>query len=222
LSGMGEFWGNESLPHLFYLQTGLFAMLAVLGFWVLEKQRDTAEAPSAHPARLLASAVAMLVPAASMCWVLTLESGLLTWTLSVFLIPFLALWGAVLYFETPNPFAAFGRAVTLVRRDHIGLLGILGTNMGLLLILFLDTPVWRMVLQLFSWMVPPDGPHMSNYTTIGTTIGAAFVLYLTTVILMLGGALSYFSNREIRDAAHLYAGIEKIGQARQIRGIAKE
>jgi hypothetical protein len=39
---------------------------------------------------------------------------------------------------------------------------------------------------------------------------------------MVSGALQYFSCREISDACNLHAGIASVGNARQIRGLARE
>jgi hypothetical protein len=63
---------------------------------------------------------------------------------------------------------------------------------------------------------------MAIFSTITTTAVAGILLYLFFLMIVLGGALQYFSCREIADAASLRRGIEKVALTRQIRGLARE
>ena len=88
--------------------------------------------------------------------------------------------------------------------------------------MFLDLPVWEWALQLFSWVVPQQEGAMQAYLASATTGAAGMLLYFIFLMTMLSGGLQYFSCREIADAASLFEGIEKVGTARQIRGLARE
>jgi hypothetical protein len=101
-------------------------------------------------------------------------------------------------------------------------LGVLVINFAFLLFLFLDSSVWNIVLQFFSWLVPPEDSSMQQFVTYTTAFAASIIVHFVWLLLLLGGMLQYFSNRERVDAIQLYEGIERVGATRQIRGLAKE
>lgn len=63
---------------------------------------------------------------------------------------------------------------------------------------------------------------MDTFIMIATACAAVMILYFIFMLMMIGGALQYFSGREVADATKLFEEIETIGTARQIRGIARE
>jgi hypothetical protein len=101
-------------------------------------------------------------------------------------------------------------------------LGLLSVNLGMLLFLFLDTPVWEMTIELFRWLVPPKEGAMQLFSALLTTGVAAFFIYLFFLFLAYCGAFQFFAYREISDAKSLREGIGRVGEARQIRGLARE
>ena len=95
--------------------------------------------------------------------------------------------------------------------------------MGLLLFLFLDSSIWRdVVLPFFSWLVPAEEGNVQTYMAATTAFMSNFVALFVWLMMIAGGAIHYFSSREIADATHLREGIEQVGAARQIRGLARE
>ncbi len=150
-----------------------------------------------------------------------LDAGLLLWLMGIGLLPFLCLWGATSFFENSS-WESVPRVFRLMRWGSGLILGFLTINFALLLFLFLDSSVWGIFLQFFSWMVPPEESAMAAFTTYATALTASFVVHLVWFLLVLAGALQYFSYREIADAVHLREGIGQVGTARQIRGLARE
>ena len=102
------------------------------------------------------------------------------------------------------------------------MLGFLIVNFALLLFLFLDSSVWTMLLEFFSWMVPPEASAMRTFVAYATALAASFIAHFVWLLALLAGVLQYFSYREIADATHLRAGIAQVGATRQIRGLARE
>ncbi|MEO6040153.1 MAG: hypothetical protein ABIQ93_17195, partial [Saprospiraceae bacterium] len=151
-----------------------------------------------------------------------IEPGAFGWMLAMGVFPWLALWAAVIYFEQANPFQAIARAFRLMRWGQGLTLGFLIVNLCVLLLYFLSTQVWDILLNFFSWLVPSGGENMAIFSTIATVGLTLFITYFGLAITFLTGAWQYFSGREIADAASLQAGIEQIGMARQIRGLARE
>lgn len=232
LSGSADFFNSDAVSFLYYFQLLLLALVSVLAFRTVEKemiasQDEETEAsdrfvePFSIGRMMLAIVpVALLMP--GMVLFLRAENPAASWLFSMAAYPFLALWSAIIYFETLNPFQAMVRAFYIARWGTILVLGFLTVNLGLLLFLFLDTPIWSMALELFRWMVPPDAGAMQHFMAVVTTSVAAFFLYMFFMFLAYCGAFQFFSCREAADAWSLQAGIERIGKARQIRGLARE
>ena len=222
LSGAGDFFASEPVPMLYFVQIALLTLLCVAGFRAIELEMDRTERPLYPRWRMWISALPLALLMPLFILFLRAESGALAWMLSMIAYPLLALWAAVIYFENLNPVTAIFRMFRLVQWGPAFLLGLMTVNLTLLFFLFLDTPIWQMTLQLFSWLVPPGGDAMAVFSVAATTCVASILLYLFFLMITLGGALQYFSCREIADATSLQKGIEKVGVSRQIRGLARE
>jgi len=232
LSGSSDFFNNDSIAFLYYFQLGLLALVSVVAFRSVEKEMIAAQDEETLTSeryvepfsigRMMLAIVPIAVLMAGMVLFLCAENPALGWLFSMAAYPFLALWSAIIYFESLNPFTAMVRAFSIARWGTILVLGFLTVNLGLLLFLFLDTPVWSMVMELFRWMVPPKEGAMGHFTAFVTTSIAAFFLYLFYTFLAYCGAFQFFSCREASDAWSLQAGVERVGKARQIRGLARE
>jgi hypothetical protein len=221
MDGAKSFYDYRSRPWLYALQVALFDIIAAAACRALEAEMDDAQ-PRQPWGRVALAAVLMALPAPLFLAVFRVETGVFSWMLAITVFPFLALWMAVMYFETINPFQALTRTLGLMRWGQGMILGFLVANLSLLLFLFFDFGIWTMVLQFFSWLVPPGEGKMQAFLTIATTAAAALVIHSAFVLTVLGGALQYFSLREASDANALHQNIGRIGQARQIRGLARE
>lgn len=222
LSGAGDFFGDAPVPMLYYVQIVLLSLLGVAAFRALEQEMDMAERPLYPRWRMWVSALPMALLMPLFILFLRAENGALAWMVAMAVYPLLAVWAAVIYFEDLNPATALFRMFRLIQWGPAFLLGLMTVNLTLLFFLFLDTPIWQMTLQLFSWLAPSGGDAMAIFSTVTTTCVAGILLYLFFLMILLGGALQYFSFREIADAATLQKGIEQVGQTRQIRGLARE
>jgi uncharacterized membrane protein SpoIIM required for sporulation len=222
LVGTAQFFQNATAPLLLYFQIILLAGLAAAAFRALEQEMDTGERPLFPRKRLWLAVLPLALVMSAFIVFFNLWNYAFTFMLGMAAYPFLALWCAVIYFETLNPFAALGRAFQLMRWGQGVVLGFLIVVLQVLLFMFLDFPVWDRALLLFSWLVPQSEGAMETYVAVATTCAAGVMFYFIYLIMILSGALQYFSSREIADAVSLYEGIEKIGTARQIRGLARE
>ncbi|MCC6462406.1 MAG: stage II sporulation protein M [Saprospiraceae bacterium] len=165
--------------------------------------------------------IALLVAGLMHLFVQNIALGGFLWLIGMVLFPLLGLWVAAAQLERAS-WRALPRSFALIRWGQSLLLGFLIINFALLLFLFLDSPVWEMLMQFFSWLIPPDEGNMHLYSMYTTAFMVSFVAHFTWLMLVLGGAMQYFSGREITDAAQLREDIEKIGALRQIRGLARE
>lgn len=222
LSGWWDSIGRKRAPAMFWGQAVLFWGLFGAGLYMV--RREMPEAFRAQWGGRILGPHVLTTTAVSLGGVLCLEAldaGILLWLLGIGIFPFLGLWMATAYFEN-STWRSLPRTLQLMRWGQGFVLGFLTINFALLLFLFLDSEVWRLLLQFFSWLVPPESTAMQQFVTYATAFAAAFVAHLVWLLLVLAGMLQYFSYREIADAVHLREGIASVGTARQIRGLARE
>lgn len=222
LDGVDNMMGTEEMPWLFYAQIIVFVLIATAALRAARQEMPDDIREVYGTGNWVLGTLILIIPMPFFLWVFRLDANMMTWLLIWFTYPFLALWCAVLMFETQNPFTALGRTFSLIRWGEAILLGFLVSSLGVLLYWFLDSEIWDIILRFFSWMVPSGEGNMRNFVTIATAVAASIVTYFMFLALILGGVLQYFSGREVADAAQLREGIEKIGTARQIRGLARE
>lgn len=222
LSGWWDSIGRKRASAMFWGQAALFWGLFGAGLYMV--RREMPEAFRAQWGGRILGPHVLTTAAVSFGGVLcleTLDAGILLWLLGIGIFPFLGLWMATAYFEN-STWRSLPRTLRLMRWGQGFVLGFLTINFALLLFLFLDSEVWRLLLQFFSWLVPPESTAMQRFVTYSTAFAAAFVAHLVWLLLVLAGMLQYFSYREIADAVHLREGIASVGTARQIRGLARE
>ena len=222
LEGTIGFFSNEHLPYIFWLQTMLLALLAIFAFRAIEPEMDPVFRRERSKGQWIGTWLALLLPMLLFGGLWLIEVGTFGWLLAMGAFPWLALWCAVIYFEAVNPFQAVVRGFALMRWSQGLTLGFLIVNLSVLLLYFLSTQVWDILLNFFSWLVPSGGENMQIFSTVATIGMTVFITYFGLVLTFLTGAWQYFSGREIADAASLQAGIERIGMARLIRGLARE
>ena len=222
LEGTIGFFRNEHLPYVFWLQVLLLASLAVFTFRAVEPEMDAQMRPERSWQQWLGVWLGLTVPMLVFAGLWLFEVGAFGWMLAMGAFPWLALWCAVIYFERINPFRAMVRAFALMRWSQGLTLGFLIVNLCVLILYFLSTQVWDILLNFFSWLVPSGGDHMAIFSTVATVGATLFITYFGFALTFLTGAWQYFSDREIADAASLQAGIGQIGLTRQIRGLARE
>lgn len=222
LHGVSDFFGFREHHLLLPLQCFLFAGLAFLSFQAMSAYISPPDRQAMPVGKQLLVLLLLALVMPGFFMIFQFQENILGWLLAILALPLLGLWCVVLFMETPNPFLALGRALGLMRWGSGLTLGFLLVNLSLLLFLFLDSGVWRIIQQFFSWMMPPDEKTMSAYSQFSTTFAAGLMLYFSMVLLFLSAAFQYFSFREMADARHLTEGIQQVGANRQIRGLARE
>ncbi len=222
LTASAGFFGFDTMNYLFPVQTVLFVWMALSAFRALEAEMPPERRRQRTWRQEWPVWLALALPMPLFFLVLHVDSGALGWVLGVVLCPVLALWCAVLYFETAHPLRALGRALALMSWGLGLILGFLVVNLMVLLFLFLDSNVWDIVLRFFSWLVPPGEDNMRTFVTAVTAGVASLLLYFNFMLFVLGGSLMYFSQKEVREAGNLHTAIASVGKSGKIRGLARE
>ncbi len=148
---------------------------------------------------------------------------------SVLLLPLIALpfallsyWISSIQFGGNNPLEGILHIGQMLRRSLPYLLGLFIVGLSQLLIIFLDSEIFRYFLEFFSWAVPPGEDHVAAFAQVVTTFSKNFVLFFTWLLLVVSGGLHYFSHVEMTSAKYLLQQVAHVGNVRQIRGLPKE
>lgn len=223
LGYLDNFFDSRRVPFIFYFQMFILSGLGVVAFATLLQEMPEEEREGIRFGRLLLSVLLLLGPAAVIPQVLRINIGIFSWLFAMALSPLMAMWGALMFFENPNPLTSLIRNFSIFRWGNALGLGFITIGLGGLLFLFIDTSVWSLILDLFGWLVPSSKESANQtYYNVATTFSSAFVMYFLYFIIMLCGGLLYFSSREVSDADTLRKHIKTIGANRQIRGLPRE
>lgn len=222
LAGTELFFWNDNLPFLFFFQVLLLSALALVAFRAIEKEMTPDVQEPRTRVKRVVNGLPLLLIMAVFAYILGSFTEFWTVMLSWVALPFAALWASVLYFEKSNPLKAFSRSIAIARFGPIIGIGLLLGFLNLLFFMFLESPIWDMTLQLFSWLVPPVEGAMQTFLSAATTCIANALLYIFFLLTLLCGGIQYFSFCEIKDARSLQKNVENIGKTRKIRGLARE
>lgn len=222
VSGAENFFGKVGMAWLFPLQIALLTGLTTLVFKVLEREMPEGLRPALSGRQGLAAMFSTALPLAALAYIFRESHDMGCWLFLVFLCPLFSLAAFVLRFEQANLFTAFSRAISLMRWSVGFWIGLIAFNFGVLLFLFLDSPAFGLLSQFLSMSVQSGKENMRHFTAVLLTFMASAFIYFSIWTIMLSGALQYFSYREISDALSLREGIGQVGQARKIRGLARE
>ncbi len=222
LGGTVEFFRNDPVPYLLYFHIVLLAVLAVAVFRAVEQEMDTEKYPLFSLRQMAVRGLVLLLPMPGLVLLHWGGANVLSWMAAMTLCPLAAFWAATIYFEDANPLSALGRTFSMMRWGISLGLGFLTVNLSILLFTFLDFPIWKMVMEFFSWLMPTSDDSGRRFYAVFTTCTAAAIIYFLFLLTVLCGAMQYFSDREVHDADHLGEGVEKIGMTRRIRGLLRE
>ena len=224
---MGQFHGIQAMfatdKVWYYLpvQVGGLILLTMLAFRAMENRMSEERREELPAGRFWKAPLPLILPIGLFCLLFTIPMDGWIWLLGIIGFPLLALWAAVIYFEDPNPFTV-GRSFRLMHFGNLAIIGFLTVNLGMLFFLFLDSSIWRIVRDFFSWLVPPGENSVQNYHLITNALLGLALFYFDFLIIFLSGAFLYFSGREVNDATGLRRKLGTIGTARKIRGLSRE
>jgi len=222
MRGSVDFFRNDPVPNLLYFHIAVLAVLAVAAFRAVELEMDTEKYPLFGLRQMGLRGLALLLPVLGMVFMQWSGANFLSWMGAMTLCPLAAFWAAAIYFENANPLVALGRTFSMMRWGISLTLGFLTVNLGILLFTFLDFPIWKIVMEFFSWLMPTGDDSGRRFYAVFTTCTAAAIIYFLFLLTALCGAMQYFSDRETHDADHLAEGVEKVGTTRRIRGLLRE
>jgi hypothetical protein len=196
--------------------------LTISAFKILESEIPAGFRAPVQSRRMLVAGLFFALPFTLICQIMQAAPGVLVWLLAILCLPMLYLWAAVAYFDDSNAWRIVGRSARLFYLFESLAVGFLYVNLGLLLLLFLDSGLWEMSLHLFSWLAPAEPDRIREFMTAATMIAAAAGCYFIHLLFSVSAALKYFSSLERTEARALREKIEQVGKTPKIRGLARE
>lgn len=221
LTGLRDFFGKNYLDIQRWMAVSIWFLIALAGFRITEREMP-AESRSVWGIRSLPSLALLLLPVAIQCMIWTAENGFWIWMAGVLLFPALTHWMAAIRYQPDNFWNNLMLSIKSIKSWTSIIAGFLITNLLMLFLLFMDSELWTILIQFFSWVVPPGEQYMARFSAIVTTLTLSFAVHFAWLVLVISGILYFFSNQELTEANHLHAQIDQVGTARQIRGLPKE
>ena len=223
------FFGASYTDATRWLSLSLLFTVTLLAHRMIGREMDPLERPSMNAATF-AKYLLLLLPFSIFIFILQLNFTGWAWILSFIVFPALGFVAfpmlahliAVIRYDNKNPFIALPDVLKGTWSWTPFLVGFLICNMMALFIWFMDSEIWRITLQFFSWLVPPGEQNMHHFVTTVSTFILSAAFHFAWLLLVISGALYYFSYREINEANYLHEQIDEIGATRQIRGIIRE
>jgi uncharacterized membrane protein SpoIIM required for sporulation len=220
--GADDMLGRWGLNVYFIGQVLLLTALAVLSFRIVSAEMPPQQQPTISRWGILARFAGLLLPILAFWGLLRVPTHSGLWLLSLVGFVFPPLWAAVVFFERPNSLVAFGQMFRVFSMGQSVLLVLFTRGFMLLVMLFLGSEFWIIFLEFFTWLVPPGEDHVHRFVGFVSSVATLAVIYATWVLMLVAGALQYFSNREIADARYLLERVAEVGTGKKIRGLAKE
>ncbi|MGI9158457.1 MAG: stage II sporulation protein M [Saprospiraceae bacterium] len=218
--GIRRFFSAEIGWPIFIAQFLALAALTISAFRALELEMPAGFRARGHLRQVLLAGLLFALPLSLVGQIMQAEPGVLVWLLAILCLPALYLYAAVAYFEGIG--RNIGRAARLFFLFESLAIGFLYVNLGLLMLLFLDSGLWDITLHLFSWLAPAEPDRIREFMTAATMIAAAAGCYFIHLLFSVSAALQYFSSLERTEARALREKIEQVGKTPKIRGLARE
>lgn len=217
------FTNSGDIPFLFYLQCAIAGFMALAGLKFVEKEwsagaNDHSEHPGSSGRRLLFIYAAIVLFTPATIYSISRENAGASFLLCLLVLPVINMINTVIFTERAYPWGAVVRAMSLIQRGGLFIVGLWVTTTGIIALILLETPVWGTVVQFLHTLVPTAGSTSGFYGAFPVL----FVMYMALVFWAVCGGVAFYSVREIRDAHHIHSNIGNIGQSRQIRGLPKE
>jgi uncharacterized membrane protein SpoIIM required for sporulation len=223
ISGVEDYFANDMVKGLFWVQSLLLGLLSISCFWAIKKNAEQdmglSDSIGMHWLWLL-----LLMPAATYWYSIGSGEPFLNFILYLLSAPLILLLmvAAVAWFELKNPFTAAIRALIICNWGQIFLIGLFSGILTYFMLLALGSPLWEYALNLFVWLIPDEGHNVLTFKVLSTVFASAFVKYLCFMLNVLSVALAYFSRLEVQEAQALLRRIADVGKTPRIRGLARE
>ena len=218
---MQGFFGENYTSSLRWISIGLLFLVTLLGHWMTELEMDRNSRPPWNFAAF-ARYLLLLLPVELFIQVFQMGIQAWVWVLGIIAFPVIAHWMASIRYDRQNPLESAGSVIKGGLSWTSVLIGFLVCNLMLLYMWFMDSEIWKITLQFFSWLIPPGEQNMHHFVTAVTTFVLSAVFHFAWLLMTVSGALYFFSNREITEANFLHEQVDDIGATRQIRGIFRE
>ena len=226
LSVVDQFFLNESLPFLFFINTLVFSALTFMSYTLMVRESNdgmVAFEKGNGSVYYLLNFLKVLFVVALMNLIIWYQAWF-TFLAIPFLVPVLMLWGYVMFKENIGILSGMQRTIFLLSGAFGKLIGVfmLLLSIGFLFFLITDTSLIWFYIQFVSMNLALEQDSMNQFTIVSLTFIAMLVLYLIYPLITNGIGLLYSSLLEIQEAPDLKERIQNIGQTKMVQGMVKE
>lgn len=223
---LDQFFVNENLPALFFINTLIFSALTFLGYTLMVRESNDGMVdfePGKGNAYYFLNFMKIVVIVSLMNLVLTTESFLALLAVPT-LFPVLMFWGYVMYKENIGIPKGIQRTFFLLSRSLGRLIGLFSLllSIGFLFFMITDTSLIWFYIQFVSMNLALEQESMDQFTVISLTFIAMLVVLLIYPLMVNGIGLLYSTLLEIQEAPNLSERIQNIGKTKMVQGMVKE
>ncbi len=221
VGNLRQFFVHAKIPYLPIIAITFFTIMSVFACQSLLEEAHSSK--NSNWLSWLLLAFKALVPVTLM-YLLIHSGGGYTSLFILLLFPVILFWLFILQQEQIWYIKGLVKTISLMSGSYMKLV-VLSFLLLIICGLFyslLDTSLTWFFVDIVSWNLPikgEEGASLLHGLMVFTTL---FVLFLLYPLLLIGVGLYYFSQKEMKEAKHLKAQIQRIGRRKEIRGIAME
>jgi hypothetical protein len=219
---LGQFFNNEGIPVLPFLNIGIFCLLGTVVWYLFEKETGFVQG---KPPLFTVVIVALksILPILLTFATLFFLPVLLIYVVMILLLPLSLMWWYVQNKEALNPFTGIGRTFFLLRKgwgEGI-ILYFLLILISLLSLGIMDWAVGTMIVHSIGIGLGAGSEQQIYFLILMTFLTYAFIL-LILLLILTAAVLLYYSQLEINEAAGLKQRILQVAAGKRVQGMVRE
>lgn len=219
---LGQFFNNEGIPVLPFLNIGIFCLLGTVVWYLFEKETGFVQGKP-HLFTVVIVALKSILPILLTFATLFFLPVLLIYVVMILLLPLSLMWWYVQTKETFNPITSIGRTFFLLRKgwgEGI-ILYFLLILISLLSLGIMDWAVGTMIVHSIGIGLGAGSEQQIYFLILMTFLTYAFIL-LILLLVLTAAVLLYYSQLEINEAAGLKQRILQVAAGKRVQGMVRE
>ncbi len=218
---IGQFFINDKISFLPLLNGAIYtALFAFIFSKILRGEKNE----SLSRAQLMPVIGQMFIVITANMFLMS-SAPIFTFLFFVVVMPFMGLWLYLIFRDNFNFIQAVRHAWWLMGSGRMQFFGTHLTMLPLCYLLFsgVNSIILNIYLQFIGWnMSFLTEAQFDQTTVLMMTFAAAFILFISLMLMFTAYGFLYYSLLEINEANSLFKKIDTIGSGKKIRGMARE
>ncbi|MEL6924594.1 MAG: stage II sporulation protein M [Bacteroidota bacterium] len=219
-----QFFSHQYIWFLPIINVVLYGGMIMLVYYYMFRDSDDEHFISRKWTQHLGGFVQLAALTFALQYIMTLDLGLISFLLIIFVYPLLLLSAFVLLKEGGFVLKSIGRSLQLLRGNFGRALSLylLLSCLGFLFLSIADSTLLWLFVEVVSINFLMEESNMQLFVNILLSFSTLFILMMTFKLFVIAGGLLYHSLLEIVEAPELKSRIQTIGSSRSIRGLERE